>query len=56
MEIDTPAVKALLRINSVAKRVQRLSFLGKGMPEIASKTELLPDDWSPQTMSCGRET
>jgi len=36
--------------------VQRLSFVRKGMPEIASKTELLPKDWSPQTISYGRET
>jgi hypothetical protein len=56
MEIDTPIVDVLRRINSIAKRVQRLSFVGKGMPEIASKNELLLEDWSPQTISCGRET
>jgi hypothetical protein len=36
--------------------VQRFSFLGKGISVIASRTELFPDDWLPQTTSCGRET
>ena len=48
MEIDKSTVDVLRRISSVAKRVQRLSFFGKGMPEIASKTELLPEDWTTQ--------
>jgi len=29
--------------------VQRLSLIGKGMPKIASGTELLPDDRSPHS-------
>jgi len=44
MAIDISIVDVLLRINSVANRVQRLSFVGKGTPEIASNTELLPED------------
>src|SRR5579859_4696274 len=43
------------RIISVAKRVHRLSFLGKGISVSASRTELLPDDWSPHTTSWGSD-
>lgn len=39
------------KIISVANRVQRLSFLGKRTSVRASRTELLPADWSPQTTS-----
>jgi hypothetical protein len=38
---------------SVANRVQRFSFRGKGISVMASNTELFPEDWSPQTTSCG---
>lgn len=41
------------RISSVAKRVQRSFFDGN---RITESTELLPEDWSPQTISCGRST
>jgi hypothetical protein len=37
-------VGALRRTISVAKRVQRFSFLGKGISVIASRTELFPDN------------
>ena len=36
--------EALRKMTSVANLVQRLSFLGKGTPEIASSKELLPLD------------
>lgn len=42
------------RISSVANLVQRLSLLGNVTPEIASRTELFPDDCSPHTMIPGR--
>jgi hypothetical protein len=35
---------SLRRTTSVAKQVQRLSLVGKGIPEIASRTELFPED------------
>lgn len=38
---------------SVAKRVQRFSLRGNGISVIASRTELLPEDWSPETTSWG---
>jgi hypothetical protein len=44
METDTPASEDRLRITSVANRVHMLSLVGNGMQEMASKTELLPDD------------
>lgn len=44
------------RINSVAKRVQSPSEVGKAMPERASRVELFPDDWLPQTIIWGRST
>jgi len=44
MATETPAVAARRRMTSVANRVHMLSLVGKGIPEIASKTELLPDD------------
>jgi len=43
--------EVLRKMTSVANRVQRLSFLGNEIPEIASSRELLPLDWSPQTIS-----
>lgn len=42
------------KITSVANLVQRVSLRGNGRPEMASRTELLPLDWSPQTINCGR--
>lgn len=46
-QYESSALSGLTRhINS-----QRLSFLGKGRSERAARTELLPLDWSPQTMS-----
>jgi hypothetical protein len=33
-----------------------LLLIGNDTPDIASSTELFPDDWSPHTMICGRET
>ena len=44
MAIDISIVDVLLRISSVAYRVQRLSFVGKGTLEMAANTELLPED------------
>lgn len=44
---------ALRKMTSVANRVQRLSFLGNETPEMASRRELFPYDWSPQTISWG---
>lgn len=41
---------------SVAKRVHRFSLRGNGISVIASRTELFPLDWSPQTTSWGRPT
>lgn len=40
----------------VGKRVHKFALIGKCTPEMASGTELFPDDWSPHTMICGRET
>jgi hypothetical protein len=37
------------RTRSVAKRVQAPFLMGNGLSEIASRTELFPVDWSPQT-------
>ncbi len=53
--MDTLALMrgVLRKTNSVGKRVQRLLLTGKETPGMASRTELLPDDWSPQTMVCG---
>ena len=51
-DIDSSAARR--RITSVANLVQRVSLRGNGTPETASRTELLPLDWSPQTISCGR--
>ncbi len=56
METCTSTRPLRRRINSVANRVQRFSFVGKDMRDMASSTELLPDDWSPQTMIWGRST
>ena len=39
--------------SSVAKRVQRPAMAENLKPEIASRTELFPDDWSPTTTICG---
>jgi hypothetical protein len=47
--------ETLRRTISVAKRVQRFSLLGNGISVIASRTEPFPEDWSPQTTSCGRD-
>ena len=44
METLTETVVSRRRINSVANRVQRLSLVGKDMPEMASSTELFPAD------------
>lgn len=44
------------RTISVANRVQRFSLRGKGISVMASKTELLPDNWSPQATSCSNGT
>jgi len=44
MATEILIIDACRRMTSVAKRVQRLSLVGKGIPEMASKTELLPDD------------
>jgi hypothetical protein len=44
------------KMGSAANRVQKLSFIGNEYPEMASRTELLPKDWLPQTMICGRST
>ena len=41
-------------ISSVANLVQRLSLLGNITPDIASRTELLPEDCSPHTTISGR--
>jgi hypothetical protein len=43
MATEILVVVVLRRITSVANLVQRLSLAGKGMPEIASRTELLPE-------------
>lgn len=48
--VSEPAV-ARRKIISVANRVQRLSFLRNGISVSASRTELFPDDQSPQTTS-----
>lgn len=53
---DAGKIDILRIITSVAKRVQRLSFVGNGIQEMASKTELFPKDRSPQKTSCGRAT
>lgn len=41
---DAVTTGVLRRITSVAKRVQRLSSVGNGIPEMASITELFPED------------
>ena len=46
----------LRKTDSVRNRVHKLLLLGNDTPEIASSTELFPDDWSPHTMICGNET
>ncbi|KAL2859809.1 uncharacterized protein BJX67DRAFT_368760 [Aspergillus lucknowensis] len=56
METLTLACGCLRGTSSVGNRVQRLLLIGKETPEIASNTELLPEDWSPQTIIWGRET
>lgn len=56
MAIDSPIVLVLQRILSVANRVQRSSFVGNGTLEISSRTELWPEDWSPQTISSSKAT
>ena len=43
-EILTPGEGLRRRMSSVANLVQRLSLVGKDMPEMASSTELLPAD------------
>ena len=56
IQILTPTDVWRRRMSSVANLVHRLSFAGKETPEIASRAELLPEDWSPQTTICGRST
>ncbi len=66
---DPEANEALARFQAIPENLEllgellalRADFLGfaskaSNLVEIASRTELLPDDWSPQTMICGRET
>lgn len=53
---DAVTIDVLRRITSVAELVQRLSFVGKGIPEMASKKELFHEYWLPQTTSCCRAT
>ena len=43
------------RMISVAKRVHKESCLGNGISVRASRTELFPADWSPQTTSRGSD-
>ena len=42
------------KITLVANLVQRMSLWENGTLEMASRTKLLPLDWSPQTISCKR--
>jgi hypothetical protein len=51
----TPAVFEIL-LTSVANLVHRFSLRGNRISVMASSTELLPDDWSPQTTSWGSST
>ena len=50
---DTVDVLFLRSASSVGKVVQTLLPFGNGWPDMASKTELFPDDWAPQTIICG---
>ena len=57
LTLTSTLVEVLRRsISSVAKRVHRVSLIGKRTPDIASKTELFPDDWSSHTTSWGKGT
>ena len=48
-------IAALFFISSaIGYRVQTLPLMGNAMPVKASKTELLPDDLSPQSTTVGR--
>jgi len=49
MEIVVLAILLRLNTTSVANCVRRPSFVGHVRPEILSRTELLPDDWSSTT-------
>ncbi len=48
-------VDARRKMISVANLVQRLSFRGNGISVRASRTEVFPADWSPQTTNWGSE-
>lgn len=50
MVTEIPVVGPFRSTTSAANRVHRLILVGKGMPDIASKVELFPEDWSPHTM------
>ncbi|KAK5633315.1 hypothetical protein RRF57_009029 [Xylaria bambusicola] len=44
MDTVTPILAVLRSTSSVGKRVHRLLLTGKGTPEMASRTELFPED------------
>jgi hypothetical protein len=56
MEMTTCSCAALRKMICVASRVQRPLSRGSGFLINPSSTLLFPEDWSPTTTICGRDT